>query len=299
MQRVLSHIENHPDQILDLRTLSGVANFSTFHFHRLFGLLMGQTIGDYVRRRRLDIAAERLVVERQLTVMQAALDVGFSSPEAFTRAFKARFKASPRAWRIQHWRRLDGQLQMTLKKSKTSQVLSGSFIDHNQPCNHQEKPRMEIQIIERQPVTVATMRHTGPYGESIERFFRTVFYPWLAANQLLGRDCYGISHDDPGQTPPAQCRYDACVQVDDGFVSSGSAATTIIPGGKYASLRFEGRAADIGEAWSGLFRDWLPASGYRLDARPCFEYYPQVAPIDRKVGDFVCDICVPVTEDNN
>ena len=71
-------------------TLAEVAHFSPFHFHRLFSAWMGETLGDYLRRRRVEVAAMRLVAQPRVTVLQTALSVGFGSAEAFTRAFKAR-----------------------------------------------------------------------------------------------------------------------------------------------------------------------------------------------------------------
>ena len=54
MNRVLDYIDLHLDQPLDLARLAGVANFSPFHFHRVFAAWMGETLGDYARRRRLE-----------------------------------------------------------------------------------------------------------------------------------------------------------------------------------------------------------------------------------------------------
>ena len=153
---------------------------------------------------------------------------------------------------------------------------------------------MKVQIIERQPVTVAYLRHVGPYGLPISEFWENTVCPWLAVNHLLGQPRYGISHDDPDITAPNQCRYDACAEVPRGFVATGKVLTTTIPGGKYAVAHFSGSAAQIGAAWAALLRDWLPASGMQLDARPCFEYYPQGASDDAETGVFECDIVIPV-----
>src|SRR5712675_358085 len=101
MHRVLEHIDRRLDQPLDLRTLADVAHFSQFHFHRLFSAWMGETLGDYLRRRRAEIAAMRLAAQPRSTVLTIALSVGFGSGEAFTRAFRSRFGCSPTAWRTQ------------------------------------------------------------------------------------------------------------------------------------------------------------------------------------------------------
>jgi len=91
MHAVVEHIDRHLDRKLDLDTLAAVAHFSPFHFHRLFGALMGEALGDYLRRRRLEMAATRLRAQDRVPVLGIALGVGFGSAEAFTRAFRARF----------------------------------------------------------------------------------------------------------------------------------------------------------------------------------------------------------------
>ena len=58
MHGVLEHIDRHLDESLELATLAEVAHFSSFHFHRLFSAWMGETLGDYLRRRRLEVAAD-------------------------------------------------------------------------------------------------------------------------------------------------------------------------------------------------------------------------------------------------
>ena len=95
MHRVLEHVDRHLDQPLELDDLARVANFSAFHFHRLFAAWMGETLGEYLRRRRLEVAALRLVAQPRVPILQVALSVGFGSTEAFARAFKARCGETP------------------------------------------------------------------------------------------------------------------------------------------------------------------------------------------------------------
>ena len=91
MNAVIDHIDRHLDKKLDLAALADIASFSPFHFHRLFRALLGEALGDYVRRRRLEIAGVRLLSQPGVSVLNVALGVGFGSAEAFTRAFRAKF----------------------------------------------------------------------------------------------------------------------------------------------------------------------------------------------------------------
>jgi len=280
---VIEHIDRHLDDKLDLATLSGVANFSEFHFHRLFHALIGEPLGDYVRRRRLELAAIRLRSQPDVPVLDVALAVGFGSTEAFARAFRARFGCTPTVYR----------------KSKHDQLARKAgqaprFDARKDGGPSTQELVMNVKIVDRKPVHVAYLRYTGPVGPGIGIFWMQTVAPWMETNNLMGRERYGISLDDPSVTNPAQCRYDACVASADGEVLTGNPQRKVIPGGKYAALPFKGTGAQIGAAWDALLRDWLPKSGMQLDSRPFFEFYPPDGEYDPKTGTFSCDICVPV-----
>jgi AraC family transcriptional regulator len=280
MHRVLEYIDQRLDEQLELDTLAKVANFSSFHFHRLFTAWFGETLGDYVRRRRLETAALRLVAQPRLPVLQVALSVGFGSTEAFARAFKTRFGSTPTAWRVTQVSNRD-QL-----KSKLDQAPASALGNHG---------RMKVTIVDRQPTTVAYLRYVGPVGKPVSDFWITKVDPWMQTNGLYGRPRYGISHDDPGITAPEKVRYDAAVEVPENFVGAGDHQMTVIPGGKYAVGKYKGTDKQIGEAWDWLLRDWLPGSGMQLDSRPSFEHYPVDASFDQKTGEFESEICIPIT----
>jgi AraC family transcriptional regulator len=294
MHRVLEHIDRRIDEPLDLVALAEVANFSPFHFHRLFAAWMGETLGDHVRRRRLEIAALRLVSQPATPVLDIALTVGFGSAEAFARAFKIRFGCSPTSWRRQQAEQRVQNSNRSQPDRKIDQAMPGPASKHGASFSPDQEAAMNVRLIDRQPVSVAYLRHLGPYGETIGEFWGNTVYPWLATNGLLGRPRYGISHDEPSVVDPSQCRYDACAEVEPNFVVAGNAQKTTLPGGRYAVLGFKGSSAEIGAAWNALLRDWLPSSGLQLDARPCFEHYPTDSTYDAETGTFSCEICIPV-----
>jgi AraC family transcriptional regulator len=292
MHRVTTYIDQHLDQFLDLETLAEVAHFSPFHFHRLFSALMGETLGGYLRRRRCEVAATRLLAQPKLSVLQVALGVGFGSAEAFTHAFGARFGISPTTWRLQQTAGRAAISNPDQMNSKPDQVQQKKAIENGVPTKT-ETP-MKVQITERKPTQIAYLRHVGPYGQPIGAFWQTQVYPWMAANGLIGQPRYGISHDDPRVTAPEQCRYDAGCEIAVNALARGDAHRTTIPGGQYAALTFKGVVADFEPAWYALLRDWLPSSGLQLDSRPMFEYYPTDSNYDPATGVLECQLCVPV-----
>ncbi len=285
MTRVLDFIDAHLDAALELRVLAEVAHFSPFHFHRLFMAWVGQTLGDYLRQRRLEAGALQLADAPRMSVLEVALAVGFGSGEAFSRAFKLRFGCTPTEWR----RDQDGAWALELgairhvwadrqaRRRALTTVLADGAVD--------------VRLLTLAPVQVARLRYVGPMGPGVGLFWRKQVYPWIEANRLVGYARYGIGLDDPNVTPAAQCRYDACVEIS-GAVPAGAVAATL-PGGRYAVLRFNGSAATVTEAWGMLFGQWLPASGMQMDQRPCVEHYPPSLPLDQG-EDFACELCMPV-----
>ena len=286
--RVTEHIDRHLDAPLDLATLADVAHFSPFHFHRLFAAWMGETLGDYLRRRRIEVAATRLAAQPRLPVLQVALSVGFGSSEAFAHAFRSRFGMSASAWRRQAaLRKVD---QVDRKSDQASVAAQGD--DDGSPS--EQAYTMNVQLIDREPMRIAYLRYTGPYGPPLGRFWKQRVMPWIEESGLGNRPMVGISHDNPGVTAPDKCRCDVGVEIDDDHVATGDEQITVIPGGRYAVTRFSGTADTVHRTWEAMMREWLPASGYQLDARPMFEYYGPGMSHDEATGVFQCDVTIPV-----
>ncbi len=306
MNRVLDHIDRHLDTPLELAELADVANFSRFHFHRVFAAWMGETLGEYARRRRLEVAAFRLSCRPSAPVLETALASGFGSGEAFARAFKLKFGCTPSAWRDGTVARRSAQMAAIRARnarrdsnpdqphSNADQALRATLGDHDVSNHTQGETNMEVNVIELPAVRVAYQRHIGPYGPAIGAFWRAQAAPWMQAHGLGEQQCYGIGHDDPCVTAPDKCRYDACVVIPDGFVPSGPVSVATLPGGRYAVAQFKGHTSSIGDAWMTLMREWLPASGFQCDERPCFEQFLPATSIDAQSGEFSCTLCIPV-----
>lgn len=154
---------------------------------------------------------------------------------------------------------------------------------------------MRIEITERQPVRVAYLRYTGPFGDPLGRFWRATVSPWLAEHGMLDCPRYGVTLDNPMNTPPEKCRYDACVELPRGMTLPNSGETTI-PGGRYAVTHFKGTGADIGAAWGAFVGAVLSNPANRMDpARHPLEHYPRGAHYDPKTRVFSCELCLPLS----
>lgn len=99
IKRTLFHIEQHISEPVNLAELAEIACLSQHHFHRLFKTELGETPKAYVDRVRMEHIAHMMVIRKDLGLTALAFEYGFSSPAAFTRAFKALYRVSPRAFR--------------------------------------------------------------------------------------------------------------------------------------------------------------------------------------------------------
>ena len=86
IQRAINYIEDHVEDDIDIAAAAREAASSPFHFQRMFSMLTGITLGDYIRMRRLSLAGEELSAG-EAKIIDVALKYGYDTPESFFRAF--------------------------------------------------------------------------------------------------------------------------------------------------------------------------------------------------------------------
>ena len=99
---------------------------------------------------------------------------------------------------------------------------------------------------------------------ALGRFWRGTVTPWLAEHGMLDCPRYGVTLDNPMNTPPEKCRYDACVELPRDMTLPDAGETTIA-GGRYAVTHFKGTGAEIGAAWGAFVGAALGDSANRRD----------------------------------
>lgn len=306
---VLDHIDRHLGEPLDLASLAAIAHVSPWHFHRLFQAFTGETLADRVRRRRVEIAAVRLLATPSATALSIAIDVGFGSAEVFTRAFKAHFGVTPSAWRRGAFKAWTEQRRIELSKihqgsRKPHQAVADALRDDERTrtdevrasTNQGAEMNDTIEFRTFPQARVAYLRHHGPYGDpGIGRLWQRL-EAWSRERRLFeqGRAAYGLSQDDPDITTANRCRYDACIEIDEAFRGESDVGVQTLPGGLYACRQYTGTGEAIHVAWMDFFKRWLPDSPYRIDDRPCVEFYGSDPSVDPKTGVFSCQLCMPV-----
>ena len=87
LQRSINYIEAHLTETIDYESVAAQSFSSSYHFQRVFGILCGFTVGEYIRNRRLSLAGTELAAGNA-KVIDVALKYGYESPDSFAKAFK-------------------------------------------------------------------------------------------------------------------------------------------------------------------------------------------------------------------
>jgi AraC family transcriptional regulator len=152
-----------------------------------------------------------------------------------------------------------------------------------------------VEIKDFPKTTIAYVRHTGPYKGNEELFEKLYgdLFAWAGPRNLASQQdlkTFNVYHDDPGVTEEEKLRLSVGLSVPSDTKVDGQIGKMDLDGGKYVVARFELGPMDYQKAWSWLFGDWFPSSGYQPADGPCFEMCGD------KVNDDLhkVDICVPV-----
>jgi len=262
--KVVDYVQSHLDEELTPELLAEVAGFSLHHFHRVFRGITDESVMGFVRRLRLERAAQRLRFEAT-SVTTVALDSGYGSHEAFTRAFRARFGISPSAYRRREPR---------------------VAVDHDMRLR-QEPDRLLL-----------AHRYVGPYEGCGEAWGRMASWGAPLGVERRAEASVGLAYDDPEVTDASRLRYDAAYVVSEALsVELGppppGIVRKVIPGGTYAVATHRGPLDDILETYVALLGKWLPRRGVELSDEPVVEIYvrpPNLHPPE----DLLTEVCVRV-----
>ncbi len=263
-------LEEHLDEDLPLERLAEASSYSVFHFHRLFRAATGETVRQHSRRLRLERAAFQLTHSED-DILPIALAAGYTSHEAFTRAFQTRFETSPSVFREER------------REVHQQRVASPSTL--------------EVRIEQREPTRIAFVRNVGAYSESGATWQTLMKWGW---KKMMFRppETFGLGYDDPDVTPEAQCRYDACMVVAANTKVKSPVELKDYPGGAYVVATHKGPFENIGETYSRLFARTaagaIDGRSWTLGDPPTLEKY-LTDPRKTKPADLVTEIWMPVS----
>ncbi|MBN2200519.1 AraC family transcriptional regulator [bacterium] len=322
INRVMDYIQMHLDRPLRLNELAEVANFSPFHFHRIFRAMVGETLNRFIQRLRVEKAASMLVVSRRKSITEIALDCGFSGSAPFARQFREYFGMSASAWRAGGFRasRKIGQVKSkngkTDRKNRKDRYVSGGYIGFDTagagtrgpvvPIHPHSKRRrsmmnaknVKVEVRDMPAMTLAYVRHIGPYKGNAKLFqsLWSRLMTWAGPRGLMAQPdlkCISVYHDDPEITDEENLRTSVCITVPPDTAVDGEIGKMNIPAGRYALSHFEISQDQFQQAWDFVCGEWLPKSGYQPADGPCYEWCHN-DPSEHPQHKHIIDICVPV-----
>lgn len=319
----MDYIEANIAGDLKLEAVASSADFSPFHFHRVFTAFTGQTIAQFASRIRIERAAALLLRHPSRTISQIGADCGFATPSAFSRSFKAHYSTTPKGWRDRGgvWSEGEGMASPDEQLKGKRQRVAVVETDPGRVWNliHPNLRAASIAIEHLDEVDVVYVRSTGPYAGSEELFARLFgqVRAWAHAVRLDpdATSHFALYHDAPDITDEELLRVSACMQIPRSVSPEAPMGRLSLAGGTYAVARFELGVADYGEAWQGVLGDWLPASGFEPGDGVFFERFPpngagarhaisdaehgevlqiELAQDDRQTKRHTVEICIPV-----
>ncbi|MFH4488770.1 AraC family transcriptional regulator [Vibrio diabolicus] len=274
---VIRYLEQHFNDPLNLLEVAALANLSPYHFHRTFKAVQGETLADFIRRLRLEAAADDLFKSKQ-PVLNIALEYGFSSSQSLAKAFKQHYGVTPTAFRdcknYQQFSELarNSKIGHALRKNGNERALSDSYTDSELTT---WSNNMETQNFDK--AKLAYIRVNGPYGKGYEEPSSRL-YQWAGIKGLAGNTCIFIYHDNPEITPDEKCRTDICLMVPEDTEVPKGIELQDFPGGQYAVMRQQiTEFSQYPKAWDDLMSK-VVESGIENDCRPCFELYHSYDP---------------------
>ena len=266
--RALVEIERDPARVLELEALAREACLSPFHFHRVFTAIVGEGPAEYGRRLRLERAAHALALSDD-AVSAIARRAGYARQESFTRAFQARYGATPSAFRKE-------------QRGRWAPAPSG------------ESRVGRVEVVP--PLRVAFIRHVGPYEQAPAQFERLMQWAGSLAKRRGDKEeplLLGIAHDNPALTPAHQLRFDCCIAIaDDVTRGEGDVAIQTVLGGRYAVAVHQGSFATLAQTYRWLTRDFLPQQ--KLAFRPAATVEIYLTPPNVEATDGLTEVLLPV-----
>jgi AraC family transcriptional regulator len=253
VEKALWYIESHFRRELTLDEIADAAGASRYHISRAFGLATGRSIMRYVRSRRLTEAAVALA-HGAPDILAVAIDAGYGSHEAFTRAFRDQFGRTPEAVR--------GQATLNGLEVMEAIKMDESLLTNLQPPRFENGPTLLIAGLSE--------RYSSETSANIPAQWQR-FVPHLGhIPGQVGWVAYGVicNGDDAGNM-----EYICGVEVSDFGLVPQEYARLRIAEQRYAVFTHLDHISTIRRVWHTIFNKWLPESGCKIAEAPEFERY--------------------------
>jgi AraC family transcriptional regulator len=286
INKVIDYIENNLVEKLDLDELAEVAEFTKYHFHRIFFSFTGEPLYSFISRLRVERAAALMLTQNK-SITEISFSCGFNDSATFSRAFKKHFKISATEWKKK-------------KNSKIHQDFQEKPLYNSYIISDKERKIEPVSVEKKtfQDMTLAYIRHTGSYAGN-SRLFHSLNKKLISWAEPKGIVHYPetkhiiIYHDPIGITDKEKLRISVGITVHDDVMVNDNINRLIIPKGKFIICIFNLKNNEYGIAWTNVFREIIPQNGLEIDDGYCFEMYSNNC-YDREKDITTVSICVPV-----
>lgn len=276
INRAMDYIERHLDGNIVIDEAARLACTSTYHFQRMFPFITGVTLSEYIRRRRLTLAAFALQTT-DAKVIDVALQYGYESQAAFTRAFKNMHGVMPTAAR-------NTGVSLKAYPRMTFQIFIKGDIEMKYCVT--KRPAFEMFGVAGQ----IGMRENA--FEAVPAFCRRCDEDGSVdeMNALLGRFHDTYLHAALYDFTDEGFQYMICYYLPEGIVLPPRFTRLSVPAHTWAVFTMPESGCTMEEFRRRIWNEWFPTSGYEQVRGPEFEmYYGQA-----EHGNALCEIWVPV-----
>ncbi|SLN29713.1 AraC family transcriptional regulator [Pseudooctadecabacter jejudonensis] len=268
--KILWQLEQHLYRPLTVDDLSRRCAVSPYHLSRAFRAGTGQSPMGYLRARRLSAAAATLAFGQQ-DILTTALEAGYNSHEAFTRAFTAAFGCTPRSIRAA------GSLSsLTLTEPLTMTVNTPIALAPPEVRHHDARTLAGYSI-------ACSHDQIADIPALWSRFNANCDTPDLDQSAA-----YGVSYN---VTPDGKFDYMAGCALAGEDVPEGMTSLHI-PAGTYATFKHDGHVSDMPAMFNAIWNDAIPAAGLKPRAAPEYEVYDET--FNGQTGRGILTVAIPV-----
>lgn len=259
VSKAILFIENNLYEPITASDISSFVSYSYYHFHRYFFSITGETIGSYIRNRRLALAAWQLVYSKN-RVLEISTSLNFESAESFSRAFKLRYGISPMQYR-------ENGICTTLATRKSSKNISTPSLLSIEP-----------EIISFAAVQLIGMRFQTKVTNGESSALWGNFKEHYPANHNLGIRYEVFENETICQQNTFTIEQPTSVFLGIAAEKEEIPRTTklthkIIPAGKYAKFIHMGLAQNILSSYEYIWGVWFPKSHCKIGSGEDFEVY--------------------------
>lgn len=291
INKAIHYIEENIHTKLLLENIAREAHFSPFHFHRLFSVVTGETVNNFITRKRIEKAASYLLHKKEIPITEIAEKVGFANLSSFSRAFKKFYGISP-----QEFKELSPEKfsKICKTKSKNSQIeisFEQYICNINNSLNWiQMNAKTTVKVLDK--LELAYISHVGKMdliGSAFDQLIR-----WATPKGLMEQEnlrMVTIYHDSPKITDPNHLRMSACIVLNSKTTVEGEVGLRMIESGKCIVSRFEIAPHEFQQAWESSFV-WMTENGYKKADKDPFEIYYNNY-LEHPEQKFVVDLCIP------